>query len=361
MTKQEKKRKYDMTLLVVIFLLVIIGLLILYSTSAYNGEVKFHDSFYYLKKQAFATVLGMILMFAMANIDYHIWQHFAVTGYVVALVLSTAVLFIGDEYNGSKRWLSFGPFSFQPSEYAKIALILFLAYTVTKHVKTIDKLGTLAKIIVSILPIVGLVGSNNLSTAVIILGIAIILIFVSSPKYMQFLTMGGLAAGFLGIFLALESYRLERLAIWRNPEKFEKGYQTLQGLYAIGSGGLFGRGLGESIQKLGFVPEAQNDMIFSIICEELGLVGASFIILLFLILIWRFFVIATHAKDLFGALIAAGAMGHIMIQVILNIAVVTNSIPNTGITLPFVSYGGTSVMFLLLEMGLVLSVSNLIE
>lgn len=361
MTKQEKKRKYDMTLLVVIFLLVIIGLLILYSTSAYNGEVKFHDSFYYLKKQAFATVLGMILMFAMTNIDYHIWQHFAVTGYVVALILSTAVLFIGDEYNGSKRWLSFGPFSFQPSEYAKIALILFLAYTVTKHVKTIDKLGTLAKIIVSILPIVGLVGSNNLSTAVIILGIAIILIFVSSPKYMQFLTMGGLAAGFLGIFLALESYRLERLAIWRNPEKFEKGYQTLQGLYAIGSGGLFGRGLGESIQKLGFVPEAQNDMIFSIICEELGLVGASFIILLFLILIWRFFVIATHAKDLFGALIAAGAMGHIMIQVILNIAVVTNSIPNTGITLPFVSYGGTSVMFLLLEMGLVLSVSNLIE
>lgn len=350
-----------MTLLVVIFLLVIIGLLILYSTSAYNGEVKFHDSFYYLKKQAFATVLGMILMFAMANIDYHIWQHFAVTGYVVALILSTAVLFIGDEYNGSKRWLSFGPFSFQPSEYAKIALILFLAYTVTKHVKTIDKLGTLAKIIVSILPIVGLVGSNNLSTAVIILGIAIILIFVSSPKYMQFLAMGGLAAGFLGIFLALESYRLERLAIWRNPEKFEKGYQTLQGLYAIGSGGLFGRGLGESIQKLGFVPEAQNDMIFSIICEELGLVGASFIILLFLILIWRFFVIATHAKDLFGALIAAGAMGHIMIQVILNIAVVTNSIPNTGITLPFVSYGGTSVMFLLLEMGLVLSVSNLIE
>lgn len=140
-----------MTLLVVIFLLVIIGLLILYSTSAYNGEVKFHDSFYYLKKQAFATVLGMILMFAMANIDYHIWQHFAVTGYVVALILSTAVLFIGDEYNGSKRWLSFGPFSFQPSEYAKIALILFLAYTVTKHVKTIDKLGTLAKIIVSIL------------------------------------------------------------------------------------------------------------------------------------------------------------------------------------------------------------------
>ncbi len=357
----EKKKKYDLGLLAVIFLLVGIGLLILYSTSAYNGEVKFHDSFYYLKKQAFATALGIILMFVMANIDYHIWQHFAVLGYVLAIILSTAVLFIGDEYNGSKRWLSLGPLSFQPSEYAKVALIVFLSYIVMKNVKKIDKIRTLIKIIGITLPIVGLVGSNNLSTAVIILGIAIILIFVSSPKYAQFIMMGGIAAGFLGIFLALESYRLERLEIWRNPEKFEKGYQTLQGLYAIGSGGLFGRGMGESIQKLGFVPEAQNDMIFSIICEELGLVGAAFIIFLFLILIWKFFVIATHAKDLFGALIATGAMGHIMIQVILNIAVVTNTIPNTGITLPFISYGGTSVMFLLFEMGLVLSVSNLIE
>ena len=173
--------------------------------------------------------------------------------------------------------------------------------------------------------------------------------------------MGAVGAGFMTIFLALESYRLERLAIWRNPEQFEKGYQTLQGLYAIGSGGLFGRGLGESVQKLGFVPEAQNDMIFSIICEELGLFGAGFILLLFLILIWRFFVIATHARDLFGALIASGAMAHMMIQVILNIAVVTNTIPNTGITLPFVSYGGTSVVFLLAEMGLVLSVSSMVK
>ena len=173
--------------------------------------------------------------------------------------------------------------------------------------------------------------------------------------------MGLLGCGFLGIFLGVESYRLERLAIWRNPEKYEKGYQTLQGLYAIGSGGLFGRGMGNSVQKLGFVPEAQNDMIFSIVCEELGLVGAALIILLFLLLIWRFFAIAVHAQDLFGALIASGAMAHMMIQVILNIAVVTNTIPNTGITLPFISYGGTSVLFLLMEMGLVLSVSSLIQ
>lgn len=280
---------------------------------------------------------------------------------MTAILLSVAVLFIGDEINGSKRWLSLGPLSFQPSEFAKVALILFLAQMVTKNVKDIGKMRTMMKIMLMILPVVGLVGASNLSTAIIILGIGVILIFVASPKYGQFIFMGLLGIGFMAVFLALESYRLERLAIWRNPEAYEKGYQTLQGLYAIGSGGLFGRGLGESIQKLGFVPEAQNDMIFSIICEELGLFGAGFVLILFLILIWRFFVIATHANDLFGALIATGAMGHMMIQVILNIAVVTNTIPNTGITLPFISYGGTSVMFLLVEMGLVLSVSSWVK
>ncbi|MGO5051925.1 putative lipid II flippase FtsW [Lachnospiraceae bacterium LCP25S3_G4] len=359
--KPTKRRKYDYTLLAVVFLLVSIGLVILYSTSAYNGTVKFQDSFYYLKKQMFATFLGIIFMFIVAKIDYHFWKNMAVLGYIVALLLSVAVLFIGDEYNGSKRWLSLGPLSFQPSEYAKVAVILFLAYIVSKNAKKMGKMRQLIKIILLVLPIVGLVGACNLSTAVIILGIAVILIFVASPKYAQFIWMGVVGIGFIGIFLGLESYRLERIAIWRHPEKYEKGYQTLQGLYAIGSGGLFGRGLGASIQKLGFVPEAQNDMIFSIICEELGLVGASLIIILFLILIWRFFLIASHAPDLFGALIATGAMAHMMIQVILNIAVVTNSIPNTGITLPFISYGGTSVMFLLMEMGLVLSVSSLVE
>lgn len=361
MKRREKKRGFDYGLLVVVLILVIIGLIILYSTSSYNGQVKFHDSFYYLKKQAFATSLGLAVMYVMANIDYHVWQKYAVFAYVLALVLSVAVLFIGDEYNGSKRWLSFGPLSFQPSEFAKIAMILFITNIVVKNANKMKKMTTLLLIMLSILPIVGLVGASNLSTAIIILGIGVVLVFVASPLYAQFVWLGVSAVGFLAIFLALESYRLERLAIWRNPEKYEKGYQTLQGLYAIGSGGLFGRGIGNSVQKLGFVPEAQNDMIFSIVCEEWGLVGASFLIVLFLVLIWRFFVIATRAKDLFGALIATGAMAHMMIQVILNIAVVTNTIPNTGITLPFISYGGTSVLFLLLEMGLVLSVSNLLE
>jgi len=358
---QQKKKKYDITLLTALLFLVVFGLIILYSTSAYNGEVKFHDAFYYLKKQAFATGLGIIGMFIVARMDYHIWRNLAFLGYLTAILLAVAVLFVGEEYNGSKRWLSLGPFSFQPSEFAKVAVILFLAHIVSKNVKEMGKLSALAKVMLLILPIVGLVGASNLSTAIIILGIGVIVVFVASPKYGQFIFMGALGGGFMTIFLALESYRLERLEIWRNPEKFEKGYQTLQGLYAIGSGGLLGRGLGESVQKLGFVPEAQNDMIFSIICEELGLFGAGFVMILFLILIWRFFVIATHAEDLFGALIASGAMAHMMIQVILNIAVVTNTIPNTGITLPFVSYGGTSVVFLLLEMGLVLSVSSMVR
>ena len=358
---QPRKRKYDLTLLAALLALLVFGLIILYSTSAYNGEVKFHDSFYYLKKQVFATLLGILGMYLAARTDYHLWKYAALPGYLAAILLSVAVLLIGEEYNGSKRWLSFGPFSFQPSEFAKVAVILFLAWLVTRSGRKMGSMKALLGVMVSILPIVGLVGASNLSTAIIILGIGVTLVFVASPRYTPFLLMGAVGAGFMAVFLALESYRLERLLIWRNPEAYEKGYQTLQGLYAIGSGGLFGRGLGESVQKLGFVPEAQNDMIFSIICEELGLFGAGILLFLFLVLIWRFFVIASRSPDLFGALIAAGAMAHMMIQVILNIGVVTNTIPNTGITLPFISYGGTSIVFLLLEMGVVLSVSSMVE
>lgn len=361
MERSSGKRRYDETLLAVVIILIAIGLVMLYSTSSYNGEVKFHDPFYYLKKQGFATFVGFLGMVIVSRVDYHRWAVLAIPGYLTAIALSVAVMFFGDEYNGSKRWLSLGPVSFQPSEFDKVAVILFLAWSVTKYAKKMDKFRTLVLAMLPVLPIAALVGASNLSTAIIILGIAVVLIFVASPKYSQFIWMGTAAVAFMAVFLAMESYRLERIAIWRNPEQYEKGYQTLQGLYAIGSGGLFGRGLGNSVQKLGFLPEAQNDMIFSIICEELGLVGAGIIILLFFLLIWRFFVIATKAPDLLGALIASGAMAHMMIQVILNIAVVTNSIPNTGITLPFISYGGTSVLFLLLEMGLVLSVSGLIE
>ena len=350
-------RRVDMPLLLAVLALILFGMVMLYSTSSYNGRVKFGDSFYYLKKQFFATSLGLLAMYVVANMDYHIWANFSVLGYFTSAVLSTLVLFVGQEINGSRRWLALGPLSFQPSEFAKVALIIFLARVVMRQGKKIVMLKNMFLVILTALPIVGLVGTNNLSTAIIILGIAVVLIFVASPKYLQFLAVGGMGIAFVAVFLATASYRLERLAIWLNPEDYEKGYQTLQGLYAIGSGGVFGVGIGNGKQKLGFVPEAQNDMIFSIICEELGLVGACLLITLFGILIWRLMVVASHTTDLYGCLIVTGIMAHIMIQVILNIAVVTNTIPNTGITLPFVSYGGTSVLFLLAEMGIALNVS----
>lgn len=354
---QSKSGKTDGILLVLVLFLTAFGLVVLYSMSAYNGQVRFGDSAYYFKKQFFAMTLGLAAMYWISTLDYHLLLRYSIPAYGLSLLLSAAVLLFGDAYNGSRRWLSIGPLSFQPAEYAKPAVILLLAGIVSRMDRKKSGL-TIAAVLLLVLPVVGLVGTNNLSTAVIILGIAVLMIFISNPRYLPFvwIVLGG--GGFLGIFLSLESYRLERLAIWRHPELYEKGYQTMQGLYAIGSGGLFGRGLGQSLQKLGFVPEAQNDMIFAVICEELGLIGALLLILLFLLLIWRFMVIATHAPDLSGTLIAAGIMGHISIQVILNIAVVTNSIPNTGITLPFVSYGGTSVLFLLAEMGLALSVSR---
>lgn len=361
MKRPAKKHTYDDTLLVTVLILVLVGLILLTSTSAYNGRVKFHDSYYYLKKQGLATVLGMAGMLWIARIDYHRWIPLAVPGYLAAIGLSIAVMAFGKEYNGSKRWLSLGPFSFQPSEFAKVAVILFLAWLINRNVKKISKLRIMSGMMLSILPVVGLVGASNLSTAIIILGIAVTLIFVASPRYAQFIWMAVSGVGFMGIFLALESYRLERLAIWRNPEKYEKGYQTLQGLYAIGSGGMFGRGLGNSVQKLGFLPEAQNDMIFSIICEELGIFGGIIVLLLYAYLLYRLFFIAQNAPDMFGSLMVSGIFIHIALQVILNIAVVVNLMPNTGVTLPFISYGGTSIVFLMAEMGLALSVARQIK
>lgn len=353
-----KSGRGDVLLVCMVLFLVVFGLAVLYSTGSYNGSVRFGDAFYYMKKQFFAAALGMLVMYLISCMDYHIFEKYAIAAYLISLALSTLVLFAGNAYNGSRRWLSLGPLSFQPSEFAKLAVILFLARMVGRQKEKRNSFLNLVFVIALVLPIVALVGTNNLSTAIIILGIAVIVVFVSDKRYMQFVWIAAAGAGMMALFLGMESYRLERIAIWKNPEAYEKGYQTIQGLYAIGSGGLFGRGFGESIQKLGFVPEAQNDMIFSIICEELGFVGATILMLVFLMLIWRFMVIAVHAPDLFGSLIAAGAMGHIAIQVILNVAVVTNTIPNTGITLPFISYGGTSVLFLLSEMGLVLAVSR---
>ena len=363
--KRSVRRKrvdyYDYSLLAVIILLTCFGLIMLYSTSSYMAEVKYGDDMYFFKKQALISAVCIVAAVVISKIDYHILGRFTTILYVSALFLMALVKItpLGQEVNGARRWLKLG-IQFQPAEIAKIAVIVCLPYMIINMGRQVKTLKGCMRLAGSggLLAAGAYILTENLSTAIIILGIGVILIFVSSPGYVQFVGMGSAGVAFITVFLAAESYRLERLAIWRNPEKYEKGFQTIQGLYAIGSGGLFGRGLGSSLQKLGFVPEAQNDMIFSIICEELGLVGAGILIIIFALLLWRLCVTAMHSRDLQGTLISAGIMGHMAIQVILNISVVTNTIPNTGITLPFISYGGTSVVFLLAEMGLALSVSS---
>ena len=368
--RQKKKRQikyFDYSLLFIIIFLICFGLVMLYSTSAYDAQLTFKDPTHYLKRQGFAFGLGLTGMFVISRFDYRVWKKFGGVAYLVAILLSTLVLIpgIGIEHNYSRRWLGIpnSSLEFQPSEFAKLAVIMFLASMICRFPKKMAKFSTEVKVMLFILPLFALIAYNNLSTAIIVMGIGVAMIFVASPKYLQFVIVG--AVGVIGIvlFLVLPSagYRGERVEMWLHPENYAKGYQTLQGLYAIGSGGLFGKGLGNSMQKLGFVPEAPNDMIFSFFCEQLASFGALCVILLFLLLIWRFMVIANNARDLYGALLVTGIMAHIAIQVILNIAVVTNSIPNTGVTLPFISYGGTSVVFLMAEMGLALSVSRGIQ
>ena len=356
--KNGRTKYFDYSLLFILIFLICFGLVMLYSSSAYDAQDTFGDPAHYLKKQMLASGLGLVGMFVISRIDYRIWKRMKWLAYGVALALCTAVIFVGIEHNNSRRWLGVGGFEFQPSEFAKLAVIVFFASVISDRPKSMSKFKNVIKVGVTILPIFGVIAYNNLSTAIIIMGIAFAMLFVSSPKYMQFFAIGGAGVGAIILFLTTAGYRSNRVKIWRNPENYEKGYQTLQGLYAIGSGGLFGKGLGNSMQKLGFVPEAPNDMIFSIICEELGLFGAVCLIMLFLLMIWRFMVIANNARDLFGSLLVTGIMAHIAIQVVLNIAVVTNTIPNTGVTLPLISYGGTSVVFLMAEMGLALAVSR---
>ena len=363
-TAQKKKKKrsgskkfIDYTLLLIIVCILGFGLVMLYSTSAYNATLKYGNSIYYLKKQVIAACMGFTVMYFCIKVDYHFFARFAGIAYLAATILCLAVNFVGSSSHGSSRWLNIFGVSFQPSELAKIAVILYLAVVISKRPMAMRTFQGNVKLLATILPIFLVVAYNNLSTAIIIAGIAFVMVFISSPKTAPFL-LGVLGLAALALVFVFGTYRQERLQIWLHPEDFDKGYQTLQGLYAIGSGGLFGKGLGESIQKLGFVPEAQNDMIFSIICEELGLFGAICVILMYIMLLWRLLLIATNAKDMFGSYLVIGIMIHIALQVILNIAVVTNSMPNTGVTLPFISYGGTSIMFLIAEMGVALSVSK---
>ena len=371
--QQNRESYMDYSLLFIVLFLLGFGLVMVYSTSSYEANLDFGDSAYYLKKQLFATVLGLIAMTVVANIPYHFWERFAVLGYIVSAVLILLIIPFGHEAGGAKRWIYIGPISLQPAEVAKLGMILFLASMICNMGKAIRTRKGFWMVIGMPLPVALMIWkiTNNMSSAIIVMGIAVLMLFISSPEYKRFILLGlagvaGVAAIVFAIVQMAASqadslnFRGARILAWLDPEAYAsgKGFQTLQALYAIGSGGILGKGLGQSMQKLGFLPEAQNDMIFSIICEELGLFGGIAVIVMFLLLIWRFMIIANNAPDLFGALLVVGVLAHIAIQVILNIAVVTNTIPNTGISLPFISYGGSSVMFLLIEIGLVLSVAK---
>ncbi len=282
--------------------------------------------------------------------------------YITALVLQTAVLFIGEEYNGAKRWIKIGPVQFQPSEISKIAAILFISYAVYKNRKALDSFLGFLSVMAYMMPLIVLIAKENLSSAIIVGGISIGMCFVASNKKGYFVACALILVGVIVLYIVFgDPFRMERIQIWLNVETHPKAHQIKQGLYAVASGGLFGKGLGQSMQKLGFIPEAYNDMIFAVICEELGIVGAALVILAFLVLFWRIVVIACHAPDIFGTMLCVGVMVQLAIQVVINVAVVTNSIPSTGIPLPFISYGGTSELIIMAEMGLVLGVSRQIK
>lgn len=370
--KGQQEAFFDYTLLFIVLFLLGFGLVMLYSVSSYDASLQYDgDSAYFLKKQLAATILGLIAMAFVSSIPYHFWERFAALGYIGSAALILLIIPFGIEANGAKRWLKIAGISLQPAEIAKLGMILFLASTICRMGRKIRTGKGFWFVMLIPVPICFLVWkiTENLSSAIIIFGIAVLMLFVSTPDYKRFILLGlaGVAVCALVVFLIASAdssdalgVRGTRILAWLDPEAYAsgKGFQTLQALYAIGSGGILGKGLGQSMQKLGFLPEAQNDMIFSIICEELGLFGAISILVMFILLIWRCMVIANNAPDLFGALLVVGVMGHLAIQVILNVAVVTNTIPNTGISLPFISYGGSAVMFLLIEIGIVLSVGR---
>lgn len=298
--KKNEEHFFYYTLLFIVLFLLGFGLVMLYSTSSYEASLNLNDGGYYLKRQAGATALGLVAMVVVSLIPYRFWERFAMFGYVATIIAIFLVKSpLGYSSGGATRWFKVFGLSVQPAEIAKIAIILFLASFICKMGKAINTLKGFAVILAIPLPISGLIYvlTNNLSSAIIVFGIAAVMLFIATNDYKKFvlLFLAGAAMVAVVIFLVVSQetdgmgFRGERILAWLNPEAHAsgKGFQTLQALYAIGSGGIFGKGLGQSMQKLGFIPEAQNDMIFSIICEELGLFGAISIILLFMILVWR--------------------------------------------------------------------------
>lgn len=354
---------YDYMVLFVVILLVLFGIVMIFSSSYYKAmtTAQFqNDMLYFVKKQFRSGVLGMVGMLFMANFPYKNLRRLTFPAYIVGCILLLLLIPFGQVINGQKRWLWF----FQPSEVVKITTTLFLAHFICLHKDYLkDFSGFLKCLTVVAIPCV-MIAITNFSSALLLalIGGAILFAAGFEMKYFAYISGPAVGAGVLGIMLPSllgKGYRLSRIQIWLDPfsDPTDKGYQIIQGLYALASGGLFGLGLGQSRQKT-FLPEAYNDIIFAIIAEELGMLGAGLIILLFGILVWRGIKIAMNAQDQFGSLVATGITAQIAFQSIINIAVTTNTIPNTGQPLPFVSYGGTSLAIAMSMMGILLNISR---
>lgn len=359
---------FDYSLLFITIFMVGFGLVMLYSASSYEAAMEFGNSKYYLISQLKAVVIGVILMVVVIKLDYHIFKKplIALAAYFGSILMAMMVLTpIGVSANGASRWISLAGFSIQVCEVVKIGVIVFMAFVIEKKAKKLKNIGTFLLCMVFIGISAGVIAliTKDLSSSIIVAGIGVVMLFVACPRISYFIIMIGAGVAAVAGAIMIEPFRFERIRVWLNPEKFadEGGFQVLQSLYSLGSGGLFGKGLGNGIQKLGYVPEAQNDMIFTVICEELGVIGGIAVILMFIFMIWRFMIVANNAPDLFGSMLVVGVMAHISIQTVMNIAVVTNSMPNTGVTLPFMSYGGSSILCLLMEIGIVLTVSKRIK
>lgn len=358
----KKTNKMDYSFLLVVFALLSYGLIMVFSASSATAHYQYGDAYYFVKRQFIWAVIGVIIMFFVSRISIKTIYKYAIHLTAVSIVLLIAVLFIGIEVKGAKRWLGFGSFSFQPSEIAKFAVIVFLARSLTTNK---DALKTFSKGFVPYVLIIGILAGlvflePHFSGAMVIALTGFVVMWAAGAKFAHFGAIAGAVIPVVGIAMVSASYRLARVTTFLDPFKDTSGdgWQIVQSLYAIGSGGFFGLGLGQSRQKFLYLPEPQNDFIFSIVCEELGFIGALMVIALFILLIWKGIKIAISAPDKFSSLVVIGIIALIAIQAIFNIAVVTSSIPATGMPLPFFSYGGTSLVFILAEMGVVLSISR---
>ncbi len=360
---QKAYGKIDWIMVIIVAILIAYGLLMLYSASSYNASIEGKIPSYYVLRQLIFVFIGFIFMTIVTFIPYSFWKKTAIPIFILSLIAILLVLSpLGFASHGAKRWLNFGFTTVQPSEILKIAVVLFTALVITNLKQQTDDIKTFLIIISGCVVGAGLTAfiTDDLGTAIIILAMGFLMVYVSCPK-VKYLVLSVIAIIILGgAYVLIRPNKLQRIEAWLNIDKYSDsiGYQITQGLYAIGSGGIFGKGLGQGTQKLGFVPESENDMIFSIICEELGLIGALFLLALFVLLLWRMKKIFDNSTDLYAKCIVVGISSHIAVQTFINLAVVTNLIPNTGVPLPFISYGGSAIFFLLIEIGLVLSVGR---